>query len=393
MSNNAKKPIARKAFSNALEHFLYDAKTFANQILKEAFRNHIFKPVLKHLGAEILKPYDYFCHQEEKGSALAFIKAVLDNHIFYTATSYSYDYMHDWAVNISTSEPIRYFPVINSSDEFSLVWAADRVALPFVLSRLNNNPGDNLMESDPERASSLLTIFAMFKTAKAGIEHVSYQIDNLLESCHNYQQDNSVNNFNLLFYSGVDFLGSLLTSALAFTFTCAIQNSLNQNNNQYTKIAASFVAAYKVQNTAMFLAQTTVEFLVKLPINGIYDFLYPGVEDNEVKAVQEQYTNQTLSGSTDVTNHGTDSFSKALTVVYSPNINAGSMSIAMYGLVLSNKQSEPSVFLKTSIAQNIFHAMMKQNAFDNSEIWFPKFDSSSIEIIDVLGSVCLPRDE
>jgi hypothetical protein len=392
MSNNAKKPIARKAFSNALEHFSYYARTFAEKIFKEAFRKHILKPALKHLGVEILKPYDYFCHQEEKGLALAFSKAVFDNHIFYTATSYSYDYMYDWAVNISTSQPIRYFPVINSSDEFSLMWVADRVALPFVLSRFNADPGGNLMESHPEQASSLLTIFAMAKTAKAGIEHISYQIDNLLESYHNYQQDNSVNNFNPLFYSGVDFFGSLLTSALAFTFTCAIQNSLHQNNNQYTKIAASFVADYKVQNTAMFIAQTTVEFLVKLPINGIYDFLYPGVEDNEVKTVQVQYPTQTLSASTDATDLATHSFSKELTV-YSPNINAVSMAVFMYGLASSNKQSDYDVFLKINIAQDIFHKMMQTSAFDHSEIWLPEFDSTSMKIIDVSGSVCLPQDE
>ncbi len=382
MSINAKKSKVSTPLTIALEHFSYDSNKFANKIAQEIFRKDIFLPLL---GIKNIKPYDYFNQYEDNDVFSGFFGSIVTNHITNTASFYVYD----CAFNISNSKPLSLDSLKKGSEESSLVWFADKAALPFVLSRFNADPNGNLMENEPELASGLLSVFAMAKTVKEGFEHISCEFNNLGKSYYNYQQDDSVNNFNALFYSSVDFLGSLLTSGLAFAFTCKVQNSLHQNNDQYTRIAANLIVDYKVQNTAMFFAKTAVEFLVKLSINSIYNFLYPNIEESETNTVQEQYSNRTLS--TDASDLETDSFSKALTV-YRPTINAISMAFVMCGLASSNEQSDSGVSLRIDIAQNIFRTMMEASAFDYSEIWLPDFDSTSIDVIDVSGSVCLPQE-
>ncbi len=320
MPTNNTLPTAKTPIERALDHFSRDAKKFTTGLAKEIFRKDIAIPLLR---MKSIRPYDYFNnHDDNWGNvdALNGLRSVIKNQIIYATPTYIYD----CANSSNSTQTFLHCVLKKHSDTLSLSWFLDKVVLPFGLSSFNPTLDPDLMGNNLELACNLLNAYGQFKTAKAVFEHISEEYANWNQTSYEYNQANTVANSNKLFYSAVDFFGSIATGSLAFAFTIGVQRAIHHDNN-FIKTSGFLVLSYKVAATSMFIAKIAVEFLIKLPVNMAYDYLNAkgleieiiSSECNEAQAPQEKYLNQTLSEVTYTSEIEDWSLTKALTVYQS----------------------------------------------------------------------------
>ncbi len=393
LSTNSTELVIRTPLTIALGHFSYNSNKFVSKIVKEIFRKHLFMPLI---GMKTIKPYNYFNqYSDDNGIAYtSFVKSVFVNHVTYTVSSYVFDY----TINNNLSETFSLNTTQNNFEISSLVWMLEKVALPFGLSRINPNYKQDLIRSNPELASNLLSIYCEFKTAKAAFEHISYEYNNWNKFYYKYQEENTINSCKDYFYSTVDFLGSFVTGGLALAFTCAVQYSAYQHDNQYIKNAAFIILSYKVATTSMFVASTAVEFLIKLPINTIYSYLYLNSENLETNINQQQYSEPTNIEQTQIIielgciNRPKAEFANMSLIVYQGNeiysqpYQSGSLiyTIPTHMLTLYQKQKDLDILLPEHFTQSTFFQIMSEKKFDNYSITCPT--DPDLAITEITGN-------